>query len=186
MRRGRGSRGAGKRSIDLGAPDEADEVTPAPKRRSVPPPPNRIPKNATAVQPSSVQANSMSPVLRPPPPSPVETALIEQPDPSYPINAQLLSNFGGFNSDDLMILDIFFGWSTRFCEEGVVQGLLKLSVRMRVALERHRVICNDLSAANGRVDSLHNANMAAQNLIDEIRVENSQLKVVYFVFISMH
>jgi hypothetical protein len=177
MRRGRG-RGVGKRSIESAAPDpedirQVDEVNSEPMGRGMRPQ-RKIAKLSQAVQQLSAQE------LQPPPPSslvdPAPVEPLPQPDP---IDARLLSLYGGFNQEDLNALELFFGLSSRFCEDDVIQGLLKLSVRMRVALERHRMICNDLSVMNGRVDALHNSNMAAENLIEEIRVENAQLKVGY-------
>ena len=173
----RRSRGRGKRSIESDAPDPDDSMAAEVSARRVAGPPRKAAKKAAVVQ---------QPALQPPPPSPADNTAPPEPPPRQPdpIDAQLLSFYGGFDPDDLSALDIFFGWSTRFCEEDVIQGLLKLSVRMRVALERHRIICNDLSAANGRVDSLYNANLAAQNLIDELRAENAQMKVgcLFFCF----
>ncbi len=165
MRGGRGRGGGGrggKRSIEDDAPD------PPPLAEERPPPAKRGPMNTRANR-QSVEASPILPALQPEP-----TAEFQRPDP---IDAQLLSCFGGFNQGELNTLDNFFAWSTHYGEEGLIQGLLKLSVRMKLAIEKHGTVCNDLRMMNARVDALTITNKGAERIMEAVR-ENAAFKVV--------
>ena len=173
MRGGRGrggGRGSGKRPIEDDAPDPPEE----PVRL---PPAKRGPMNTRANR-LPVQASPILPALQPEP-----AVEFQRPDP---IDAQLLACFGGFSQGELNTLDNFFAWSTHYGEEGLIQGLLKLSVRMKYAIEQHRVVCVDLKAMNARVDALTITNKGAERIMEAVHVENAALKVVVIFLNCMY
>lgn len=165
MRGGRGrggGRGSGKR------PMEDDDPPPLAEEPVRPPPTKRSIIQTRANRQS--EAGPILPVLQPEP-----AVEFQRPDP---IDAQLLACYGGFSQGELNTLDNFFAWSTHYCEEGLSQGLLKLSVRMKSAIENHRTVCNDLRMMNTRVDALTITNKGAERILEAVNVENAALKVV--------
>jgi len=164
MRGGRGRGGgrvSGKRPIE-DDPDLPEEpVRPPLAKRSI---------IQTRANRQSIEAGPILPALQPEP-----AAEFQRPDP---IDAQLLACYGGFSQGELNTLDNFFAWSTHYGEEGLSQGLLKLSVRMKSAIEKHGTVCNDLRMMNARVDALTITNKGAERILEAVNVENAALKVV--------
>jgi hypothetical protein len=100
-----------------------------------------------------------------------------------PIDAQLLSGFGGFNQGELDTLDTFFAWCENDGNEDLKHGMLKLSLSMRSAIDQHQKVFNDLRIMNGRVDALTMANNGAERIMDAFRTENAALKV-FVIFLN--
>jgi hypothetical protein len=164
MRGGRGrggGRGSGKRSIEDEGEGPEEPGRPAPAKRSI---------IQTRANRQSIEAGPILPALQPEP-----AVEFQRPDP---IDAQLLACYGGFSQGELNTLDNFFAWSTHYGEEGLSQGLLKLSVRMKSAIEKHGTVCNDLRMMNARVDALTITNKGAERILEAVNVENAALKVV--------
>jgi hypothetical protein len=163
MRGGRGRGGgrvSGKRPIE-DDPDLPEEpVRPPPAKRSI-------------IQTRANRQSEAGPIL--PALQPEPAVEFQRPDP---IDAQLLACYGGFSQGELNTLDNFFAWSTHYGEEGLSQGLLKLSVRMKSAIEKHGTVCNDLRMMNTRVDALTITNKGAERILEAVNVENAALKVV--------
>ena len=163
MRGGRGrggGRGSGKRSIDDDSDPPEEPVRIAPAKRSI-------------IQTRANRQSEAGPIL--PALQPEPAVEFQRPDP---IDAQLLACYGGFSQGELNTLDNFFAWSTHYGEEALIQGLLKLSVRMKSAIEKHGTVCNDLRMMNARVDALTITNKGAERILEAVNVENAALKVV--------
>lgn len=95
-----------------------------------------------------------------------------------PLNAQLLSCFGGFSSPHLVnILEHFFVVSLRFGREEVVDGLVTLSNGMVAAIEMHNRVKNDFRAVSSRAERIYASEQAAELLCTELRHERDNLKV---------
>jgi hypothetical protein len=162
--RGGGGRGGAKRPIDDGAPDLEEE-----KRLQ-----KRSPVNTRATIRQSVQEIPNLPALQQAP-----VVIMHRPDP---IDAKLLSGFGGFNQGELETLETFFAWCENYGNEDLKHGMLKLSLSMRSAIDQHQKVFNDLRIMNGRVDALTMANNGAERIMDSFRKDNTVLKVVVSSF----
>jgi hypothetical protein len=112
--------------------------------------------------------------------------LQQQPLPhlNAPLNAQLLSCFGGFNAESLFALEHFFALSLQFSKEEVVRGLVTLSNGMASAVETHMAVKNDLLSVNSRAERIFAASKAADRLCEELRSELETLKVNHHVSFS--
>ena len=161
--RGRGGRGGAKRPVEDGALDLEEE-----KRLQ-----KRGPVNTRANR-LSIQAGPILPALQQAP-----VVIMHRP---VPIDAQLLSGFGGFNQGELETLETFFAWCENYGNEDLKHGMLKLSLSMRSAIDQHQKVFNDLRIMNGRVDALTMANNGAERIMDSFRKENTVWKVVVSSF----
>jgi hypothetical protein len=114
--------------------------------------------------------------------------LQQQPIPhlNAPLNAQLLSCFGGFNAESLFVLEHFFALSLQFSKEEVVRGLVTLSNGMASAVETHMAVKNDLLSVNSRAERIFAASKAADRLCEELRSEMETLKVNHHHARSSH
>jgi hypothetical protein len=96
----------------------------------------RGPVNTRATNRQSVQETPILPALQQAP-----VVIMHRP---VPIDAQLLSGFGGFNQGELDTLDTFFAWCENYGNEDLMHGMLKLSLSMRCAIDQHQKVFNDL------------------------------------------
>ena len=161
--RGRGGRGGAKRPIEDDAPISEEERLQ-----------KRGPVNTRATNRQSVQETPILPALQQAP-----VVIMHRP---VPIDAQLLSGFGGFNQGELDTLDTFFAWCEDYGNDDLKHGMLKLSLSMRSAIDQHQKVFNDLRIMNGRVDALTMANNGAERIMDSFRKDNTVLKVVVSSF----
>lgn len=164
--RGGGGRGGAKRPFEDGTLDPEEE-----KRIQ-----KRGPVNTRATYRQSVQE---SPTILPALQQQAPVVIMHRPDP---IDANLLSGFGGFNQGELDTLETFFAWCENFGNEHLKHGMLKLSLSMRSAIDQHTKVFNDLRIMNGRVDALTMANTGAERIMDSLRKDNTALKVVVIFF----
>ena len=93
------------------------------------------------------------------------------------IDARLLACFGGFTQLDLNALDYFFACTTLHGSVEISKGLFKLSERMRLAIDTHNRVYNDLAMVNTRMEGVCKEKEEAERMCEKLVAENALLEV---------
>ena len=101
--------------------------------------------------------------------------------PASFIDVRLMACYGGLSKTDLETLDFFFKLNTQYGSDNLVQGLLKFTHSLHVAVGNHSVVLQRMNSAEYNLNLVHNAKSLVDRELEDVKAENSRLQV-YFVF----
>lgn len=162
MRRKRGQPDGGLVAVDDQTPMEVPTVGGGVARR----------QRQKAIAPSTTAIEA--------PENPLPQQMISSQE--MPLNARLLSCFGGFTPEALHTLENFFAISLRFSREDIIGALVALSLGMTSAVDTHTAVKNDILLVNGRAERMFEASKAADRLCNDLRIQLDEAQVLLLDF----